>query len=118
MSDPLADGEPLTQYVFADSESQDSPRPRDIDGLSLLRGQLDPDAAARYVRFQVHEAYEGDGVRHTTVDLLRGAGFTVTLTPSRRIPVHVSVKCEAQWTPETSRAFSSCFTEIIRREGR
>lgn len=114
--DALADDEWVTQFVFYDASPQNWPRPRDKDGLSVLRGQLDVDEAAYYVRLQVHEPYEGDSVRHTTVGNLRAAGFEVLLTPSRRIPIHVSVSREAEWVENDRHRFDECFSDQLPRK--
>jgi hypothetical protein len=112
MSDGIAGDEVVTQYVFAKTEPQDAPRPRDMDGLSVLRGRVAILVAARYVRTKVGFPFAGDSVRFASVERLRSCGFVVTLSPSNRIPIHVSVSIEAEWDPDVCQRFNSCFEEV------
>lgn len=115
--DELDDEVWITQFVFADADADpvNVPRPaRDHDGLSVIQGVLDTPGAAKYVRFQVHIPYEGDGVRHAQVSNLRAAGFVVKRTPTRRNPIHVSVSTEAEWDAECGQRFDQCFGAVTR----
>jgi len=112
-AEELDDSVELTQFVFFDEEPRNAPRPRDQDGLSLLRGRLSTNQAARYVRRKSPSPFDGDSVRHTTVGQMRRAGFVIKATPSRSIPIHVSVSTEAEWEEITMENFASCFTEAM-----
>ncbi|WP_193607146.1 hypothetical protein [Nocardioides lijunqiniae] len=110
MAEP-GDHETLTQLVFAHDDPQNAPKPKDFDGVSVLRGHLGTLEAAGFVR-RARWAYPGDRVRYSNVGKLREAGFTVTFSPSRNIPIHVSVSCEAEWDQNLSDQFDACFGEV------
>lgn len=112
----LADDEELTQYGSkANPAHDDKPfrqklRERDEGSVSLMIGHCTPTEAALAIgQFSAHH---GDGARYTTVGELRGAGFTVTHTPNRRNPDHVSVAAKGDWTPERGNEFAKCFKQV------
>jgi hypothetical protein len=51
----------------------------------------------------------GDGVRHSTVEVLVAAGFTVEPTPTRMIPDHATVSRSGVWDAEVAASFDACF---------
>ena len=112
----LDDAEILTQYVFQGAVALDIPRPRDMDGLSLLRGRLTTREAARFVRGAKWPS-PGDGVRHIQTKTLRAAGFEIRSTPNKRNPLHVSVSREAQWGQAEGALFDGCCSDVKFVEG-
>ena len=106
-ADELDDDEWVSHYVFS-GVPNNVPRPQDSDGLSVLRGHILLGEAATYVR-RKGLIFQGDAVRHAKVGDLRAEGFVLTLTPSRRIPIHVSVSREAEWSHSEAMQFASCF---------
>ncbi|GAB3667143.1 hypothetical protein GCM10027596_35820 [Nocardioides korecus] len=105
----IQDDEVLTQYVFNEADPPNAPRPQDADGLSMLRGKRTTLAAAKFVRVRVRFPSDGDAVRWVTAGALRGAGFEVTATPTRRNPLHVSVSREASWGENECSEFDGTF---------
>lgn len=112
------DCEHVTQYGSREVEPPFRRRPRypRENDLSLLRGWLNAAEACRLVRGR-DVANCPDGVRHSTVGLLRAAGYLVEHTPSTRIPGHISVRCLDRWGSEQDTEFDDCFgTPVWRTE--
>lgn len=107
-ADVSGDDEWVTQLIFDGSPPVSKPRPQDTDGLSVLAGRLTVAEAARWVR-RGRLPFPRDSVRHARIADLREAGFTVTSTPSRPIPIHVSITREAEWGEDGPHRFDECF---------
>jgi len=119
----LADDVVLTQYgnrAYPPGEPfRHQPREGKEREISLMAGRMGLDDAARTVnRHRREGAHPDDGVRYTTVGLLRAAGFRPAHTPSRLMSNHVSVSLagEEDWTDAVGVRFDQCFTEIIWKE--
>lgn len=119
----LADHQPLTQYGNAfhppGKPFRSRPRMGKEMEVSLLAGKLSVhEAVARVMPRRAH-AQPGDGVRHTTVETLRRAGFIVRATPTRRNSYHVSVLLDdsREWTDDVCQLFDACFDVPIWKEG-
>jgi hypothetical protein len=111
----LADEEVLTQYGSSTNPTPDgpfrqTPREKDEGSVSLMIGHCTPTQASLAIGHL--RALEGDGARYTTVAALRGAGFTVTHTPSRSNPDHVSVAARTEWTKELGQEFANGFKQV------
>lgn len=89
-----------------------APRRHERD-VSVLAGRLTPREAAMFVRQEFMEWR--DVVRYATVGCLRDAGFRVRSTPSRAIPVHVSVEYDGVWTDDgdVAKWFDDCFGQPL-----
>lgn len=116
----LADEEVVTQYGQISrtgvDDFKDRPvRPDRVNGLSMFRGKGSvKDLVARVARKRA--VRDTDAVRHTTVGLLRNAGFAVHRAPSPGFPEHLCVTLldeDAEWTDDDAKRFDGCFTEKI-----
>lgn len=109
---------PLEEWVTqlcsmrASRSPQNQPRARDSDGVSAILGQLSVSQAVACVRFSSPVPVRTDGVRYAKVAALVDAGFDVRLTPSKRIPGHVSIRYPGEWDDEVSGTFHACFTDV------
>lgn len=84
----------------------------------MIRGRVSASEAHRIVGMQAPR--DGDGVRITTVGMLREAGFVVQHDPSQANPDHVRVTVRGNWSDQTAERFEGCFTEDpdwLGREG-
>jgi len=111
--DALSNSETLTQYGHSDSRPPFRNRPREWteDEISLIRGPLGKEEAARAVRDRRWEVSAKDQVRQTTAGRLRMAGFSVTSTGTPRNPGHVSVRIDLEkvWDDDACARFDECF---------
>jgi hypothetical protein len=114
--DHLDDEQVLTQYGNVRRPKggppfRKLPREKDQGGISMIAGRVAPGDAHRYVGLQAPR--EGDGVRWTTVGILRKAGFRVQRKPSAANPNHVRITPagETVWTERHAEFFDGCFTE-------
>jgi hypothetical protein len=120
----LDDHLPLSQYGSSTRPKggpafRSSPRDgKDNDGISMSRGRLSAEQAHSVVGLQA--AREGDGVRWTTVGILRSAGFVVTAKPTQGNPNHVVVSLASgdAWGNQHATRFEECFTEDPQWLGR
>lgn len=125
----MAADEIVPQYGRRAAGFRNQPRAGVELGLSVLRGQLTAEEAARYVlgargqaltRHQLADA----AVRHATARALRESGFAVVHTPGKiKGGPHTSVVWpsadpltlqQVPWPAETSEKFDSCFNEAGR----
>ena len=114
---PIEDSEILTQLgcelnnpPFHTQPNRLTPR-----AMSVLRGRLNVEETARYVRRKRKPLVSKEGkivdvVRYTTAGTFRKAGFKVVPTPSSRNPCHVSVESADLWETEVAAKFDACFT--------
>lgn len=111
----VAESDVLSQYgsrTFMDEAGlpfRNRPRLKDRDAISLQAGAIPPLHLPTLCFGR--EPRDGDGVRLTSREKLEAAGFTVTATPNRRNPGHVSVQFAGDWTDEVAERFDACFTE-------
>lgn len=112
----LDDAQVLTQYGNARRPKdgppfRKQPREKDQGGISMTKGRVSPAEAHRFVGLQAPR--EGDGVRWTTVGILRKAGLRVDPKPTQANPNHVRVTPAggAEWTDQHADLFDGCFTE-------
>lgn len=119
----ISDGEVLTQYGKRRSAFRVQPRIERELGISLLRGLLPVQDAARHVlrREPTESDLNKSRIRGTTAGALRQAGFGVVHTPGR-IPggLHCTVAWPSSdpianprvpWPPEVSERFDRCFNK-------
>lgn len=117
--DDLNGDQILTQYGMTMPDGtapfHNEPREGKENELSLLEGQLKAEEAARYVLGNRRALFkpERHKARYTTVSELQTSGFTVTRSPSKKIPIHVSVGCDAEWDEATRIVFDSCFVDSM-----
>lgn len=123
----IGDDEILTHHTSQRSQYNNAPRPEVLEvELSVMRGKLTR-AEACMRRNGGRPAHPADvqkaGVRYTTAEELRRAGFAVIHTPGRKGEGngHVSVvwppanpldQPDPAWPPHVQEAFAACFTEL------
>ena len=109
----LSDATVLSQYGRVDGDRpifRSGPRPGRETSQSMSVGPCSLDEIVRKVLGRPSQ--DVDRVRHTTVGLLRSAGFVVTSTPTVRNRDHVSVAVPGNrvpWDDEEQARFDSCF---------
>ena len=103
----VEDYEVITQFGSRRGGFRSRPRPTEPD-VSVLLGRVAVGDAARLVRGRL---LVGDGVRFASVGALRLAGFNVSHTPSRRIPMHASIERVRVWDDRAGRRFDSTYSE-------
>lgn len=112
----LADSQELTQYGSSTNPAHDDKpfrqklRERDQGSVSLMTGHCTPEEASLATGHIA--AQPGDGARYTTAGELRAAGFTVTHSPTRRNPDHVSVAAPGDWSVDCGEEFAKCFDRV------
>jgi hypothetical protein len=107
----------LTQYGQSDGPGRNEFRckPRFAKGetdLSMLWGELTVERATLLVTKR--PVLANDAVRYTTARLLRGRGFQVQHTPSRRMREHISVTVPGghiEWDNDQEMAFLMAFAD-------
>jgi hypothetical protein len=87
--------------------------------ISLILGRVSAEEAARLVT-KTCRPYAA--VRHTTAGQLRGKGFYVRHTPTRKNSQHVSVTLpqkdeHAEWDDNLAKIFDQCFADPRGVEG-
>lgn len=122
----VGDSESLTQYgnknrpIDGRPFKNRPPYPDEVNALSLTLGRLTVAEAARSVRTSRSTASPGSGVRYTTGERLRLAGFPARHTGNNRNPLHVSVTCVDEshvWTEDDGNRFDACFDEPVWEGG-
>jgi hypothetical protein len=117
----LGDDTWLTQWGAHDNLAggrvfRNRPRPQvDVDGVSLFLGRLRPADASRRLRVPFEPKVHV--VRYVRVGEFRACGFTVTHTPTKRNPAHVSVAFPGEWADREAERFDACCSDEVREEG-
>lgn len=104
----VGDLEALAQFGSRKGGFRNHPRATESD-VSVLVGRLTVEEATVFVRGRPPDP--GDGVRYARAGALRKAGFSVTHTPSRSIPVHASVEFPGVWDHGVESRFDRSFSE-------
>lgn len=119
----VSDDEVMTQYGQLRSPFRVQPRIERELGVSLLRGPLSLEEAARHVlrREPTESDLAKSRVRRTTVASLRTAGFAVVHTPGKiSDSPHCTIawpsadpieKPQVPWPREVSERFEGCFNK-------
>lgn len=104
----ISGGRVLAQRVCGSLEVQNGPRVKDRGRVSLILGLVTPEEAFRIVRKTAAAPTTDDGVRYTTAEQLRDAGFVVEHAPNNRNPDHVTVSYPGEWDSAVALLFSEC----------
>lgn len=82
----------------------------DPPSMSVIRGRVAPEEAARQVRNDLYVPQPGkEAVRYALVGDLIAAGFAVYHDPLPGMPDHSSVEISGVWTDDVGDRFDRCF---------
>ena len=109
--DPLSHDEWVTQYGRVSSGFKCHPLSRDRGEreLSVLRGVVSVEVAARYVLQE--DATDDDVVRYAQVSALIERTFEICHTPTNRNPLHTSVVSRGEWNDDFCEGFRLAFDD-------